>query len=81
MATRNQNDYLFEYVSLSVAADIIGITAGRLRQMILADEIKDRTRHGATWLIGRSEVEKIRNTKHAAGRPRRGISKNPKKRD
>ncbi len=62
---------LEEYVTLPEAAQEIGITPGRLRQMLRAGELEGE-KVGPVWVIPRSEVERLKNTPRTTGRPRIG---------
>lgn len=57
------------YFVVSEAAAIIGLTPGRIYQMVWAKQIS-AIRLGKITLIPESEVERIKNTPRPQGRPR-----------
>ena len=59
------------YVSAQEAAEIIGCTDGRVRQMVRSGEIKGAVRAGKwAYLIPVTEAERIKDAPHKSGRPR-----------
>jgi len=60
----------FEFISTKEAAAIIGVTVGRVSQLRRAGELRAIRVDNRTWLIPRSEAEKIAKNKPAVGRPR-----------
>lgn len=73
------------YVSVSVAAREIGITSGRLRQMIRANQCAaykfedERFPSGYSYEIPLTEIERLKEVTHKRGRPRTGDSEKPAK--
>lgn len=62
-----------EFLNVKEAAELIGCTDARVRQMLLADEMKGRKATASIWLIHRSEVERIiSKERRKGGRPRVG---------
>lgn len=53
------------YVSTQEAAERLGLTDGRIRQMLLADEIKAQKFGQRTWAIPLSEVERLKKQRAA----------------
>ncbi len=49
----------FEYVTLTEAARILGLTTGRLRQMLGAKEIPGTKASPQLWLMARKDVENL----------------------
>ena len=63
------------HCTVAQAADEIGVTPGRVRQMLIDGEIRgeqvpDQT--NGRWLIGRREVDRVARIEHTVGRPRSG---------
>lgn len=61
-----------EFVNVEEAADIIGCTGGRIRQMLTREKciggaVKINQR---AWLIPRQEAERLRDIESGVGRPR-----------
>ena len=63
-----------EYLPVGRAATEIGITEGRLRQMLRSGEARGE-KMGWVWLVPRSEVERIKKNPSKKGRPRTGSRK------
>lgn len=58
-------------LTTSEAAECVGVTVGRILQMVRADEIPGVIRKGPRCiLIPQKSAEKIRDTKPETGRPR-----------
>jgi hypothetical protein len=62
-----------EFVNVQEAADIIGCTGGRIRQMLTREKCIDGARkiNRRAWLIPRQEAERLRDIVATVGRPRR----------
>jgi len=60
-----------EFLNVQEAADTIGCTTGRVRQMLITGEMRGIKANGRAWLITKAEVAKIANTRHKTGRPRK----------
>jgi excisionase family DNA binding protein len=56
-----------EYIGTTKAAEVLGISTGRIRQLILAGRLKAE-KIGQTWLIQPHELDGLRDRK--PGRPR-----------
>ncbi len=65
---------LTDRVTTKEAAQILGITDGRVRQMILKGQLPAK-RFGRALTLSRSDVESLRGRK--AGRPKKGRSAKP----
>ena len=68
-----------KFISVSKAAEIIGVTEGRIRQL-LAIETSDGGLDGfkineRAWVIPRREAERIRDNPFEIGRPRGSCDK------
>lgn len=63
---------LRNYLTIEQAAEVIGCTPGRVRQMANTGGIPGAEKIGnRLWMIPRREVEKIRDARPGTGRPRR----------
>ena len=62
----------FDFYSVPEAADQLGLTDGRIRQMLAAEEIKGQKLGQKNWAIPRSEVERLKQVPQTNGRPRSG---------
>jgi len=58
-----------DFLTVSQAADRIGITSGRLRQMLRANEIEGVKMGPRMWLLAVDEVDKL-DKPQQRGRPR-----------
>lgn len=59
-----------KYMSVGEAADAIGCTPGRVRQMLRAGELPGEKLHQMAWLIKKQDVEKVAKAEYKTGRPR-----------
>lgn len=66
--------HINEYVSVPEAAEIIGCTDGRVRQMLRQGMLRAKKISERAWLVLRKEAEKYAKTPQKRGRPR--IAKN-----
>lgn len=64
----------FDYVGVTVAAEMVGVTVGRIRQLIADETIKAERLNERAWAIPREELKKISRPK-SVGRPRSGTPK------
>lgn len=62
----------FRYLSVTEAADELGLTVGRIRQMLLAGEMEGHKLGEKQWAIAVAEVQKHKDVPQTRGRPRRG---------
>lgn len=58
------------FVSVPEAADILGCTVGRVRQMLLAGELAGKKFNEKAWAIEKRAVEKLAKIPRTKGRPR-----------
>jgi len=56
------------------AAALIGVTDGRLRQLILNGKATPAQQIGGTWLFTVEEVERLRTRPKRIGRPKKAIT-------
>lgn len=61
-----------QYVTVPEAAKLIGITPGRLCQMLRAGDAKGYKAGPRAWLMPKSEVRRLKNKPQTTGRPRVG---------
>ena len=59
-----------EYVTSQEAAEIIGVTVGRVSQLRKSGDLQAIKVDNRTWLIPRSEAEKVAKNRSKVGRPR-----------
>jgi hypothetical protein len=67
----------FDAVSVTDAAEIIGCTTGRVRQLLLEGELRGKKlseKHNAPWLVSRVDAEKLRENPGNTGRPRKNLA-------
>lgn len=57
-------------VTVEKAAEIIGITTGRVRQLLLSKELDGVKMSERVWLVNRKDAEKLAKKPPATGRPR-----------
>jgi len=61
-----------EFVSTDEAARILGMTPGRVCQLLRAGEMQGQKIGRRVWVIPRAEVERIKRIPQKVGRPRIG---------
>jgi excisionase family DNA binding protein len=61
-----------DMVTVEQAAAIIGLTEGRIRQLIRADELPAVRVGKRTYLINRADLEKIKERPKRGPKPRKG---------
>ena len=64
----------FDAVSVTKAAEIIGCTPGRVRQLLLDGEMRGKKlddNEQAPWLVSRVDAEKLKRNPSTTGRPRK----------
>lgn len=66
-------DTQFRYLSVTEAAISLGLTGGRVRQMLLDGTLSGHKLGGA-WAIPLAAVERLRNTPRPVGRPRQNAT-------
>jgi excisionase family DNA binding protein len=59
-----------QFVSVSEAAEILGCTDGRIRQMLRAGEIEGIKLNERAWAIPKKAAEKAAKNTPTTGRPR-----------
>ncbi len=64
-------DATFQYMNVGEAAESIGVTTGRIRQLILAGKIQAIKANERAWLIPFVEVQRYKDKPHTVGRPRK----------
>ena len=67
----------FEFVTTQEAAEIIGVTDARVRQLRLSGDLRAIKIDNRTWMIPRNEAEKMAANRPKVGRPRGSGKKNP----
>jgi len=72
MATVSIKD---DEITVAQAAEIIGVTAGRIWQLIDDSTLKARMLHGKAWLVNRKSAEEYAVRDRTTGRPRTGDKK------
>lgn len=60
------------YVSVPEAARMLGCTSGRVRQLLIAGDLKGEKLNAKAWAIQRRAVEKLAAIPQTKGRPRTG---------
>jgi len=60
------------FVSAEEAADIMGCTAGRVRQMLRAGDLEGHKVSERAWIVNRESAEKHAEKPEGSGRPRVG---------
>lgn len=60
------------FVSVDEAAEIMGCTAGRVRQMLRAGELEGHKVSERAWIVKRESAEKNAEKPDGSGRPRIG---------
>lgn len=63
---------LGNWITTAEAAELIGVTTGAIRQMLLAGKFreKEKRKAGNSWLLARSAVLRIKAAKSSKGWPR-----------
>jgi len=65
----------FDFYSVPEAAVVLGVTDGRVRQMLAANEIQGQKLGQKAWAIPRAEVERVAQIPKTTGRPRSGMAR------
>lgn len=60
------------FVSVEEAAEIMGCTGGRVRQMLRAGELDGHKINARAWIVHRESAEKNAEKPEGSGRPRVG---------
>lgn len=61
---------LSEFCNVADAAKIIGCTDGRVRQLLLAGELRGRKINDRAWLVEIADAERVRDIEPGRGMPR-----------
>lgn len=61
---------LEEYVNVTTAADIIGVTVGRIRQMLISQTLRGEKVNDRAWVVDRTDAERVAKVEHKGGRQR-----------
>lgn len=61
---------IHDYVTVTQAAKIVGVTPGRIRQMLANGAMHGEKFDGRMWVVPVSEAERLRDTTTTVGRPR-----------
>jgi excisionase family DNA binding protein len=60
-----------EYLTVQQAAEVIGCTGGRVRQMLLAGELQGVKFNARAWMIPKKSAAKMARTPRPVGRPKK----------
>lgn len=58
------------FLSVQEAAEFIGCTVGRIRQMLRSGELKGQKLSERAWVVDPNSVKKVAENPHSVGRPR-----------
>jgi excisionase family DNA binding protein len=64
----------FDAISLTDAAELIGVTTSRVRQMARNGEIRAEKLGPRSWVVSRVDAERLKNSPAKVGRPRSGMA-------
>jgi hypothetical protein len=64
-------DATFQYASVEETANELGMTPGRIRQLLRSDDLHGR-KVGDTWVIPALEIQRFKRIPKRTGRPRTG---------
>jgi excisionase family DNA binding protein len=56
-------------LNVGEAAAVIGVTTGRVRQMLAKGTLRGVKANGRAWLVPKKEAEKLRDNRPPKGRP------------
>ena len=59
-----------KFLNVKEAAVAIGCTVGRVRQLLIAGELKGVKANERAWLITKDEVDRFAKRQYTTGRPR-----------
>jgi excisionase family DNA binding protein len=59
-------------LNVEEAAVLIGVTTGRVRQMLRDGEMKGRKANERAWMVEKKEVDRVAAEENKTGRPRSG---------
>lgn len=63
---------LNELLNVEEAAEVIGVTTGRVRQMLRDGEMRGKKANERAWMVDKSEVDRVAAEEKKTGRPRGG---------
>lgn len=61
-----------EVLSVNDAAEIAGVTVGRIRQLLISEEILGWKLNGRAWVVDKKSLMKYTKNVSSTGRPRSG---------
>ncbi len=61
------------FISVQEAAELIGCTRGRVRQLLIDEEILGEKLGERTWAVVQKSAEKYAKREYTTGRPRQGV--------
>lgn len=59
-------------ISVETAAETLGVTVGRVRQLLRAEKLSGMKLNERAWVVDRVSVEKAAKIEQTVGRPRTG---------
>ena len=70
-----------DLVDVNEAADIIGVTVGRVRQLLIEERLQGVHLNKRAWMVYKKSAEKYASEEPATGRPRsrKGVAETQKK--
>ena len=63
---------LNELLNVEEAAEVIGVTTGRVRQMLRDGEMHGKKANERAWMVDKAEVDRVAAEEKKTGRPRSG---------
>lgn len=64
------------FVNVNEAADLLGCTVGRVRQMLRDGSLKGLKANAKAWLVPTTEIERMAERPYKTGRPRVSAKEN-----
>ena len=61
-----------QFVNVEVAATVIGVTEGRVRQMLRDGILKGKKANARAWIVDPDDLAKVAKQEQKTGRPRSG---------
>ena len=58
------------FLSVAEAAELIGCSDGRVRQMLRAKELRGQKLHHMAWVVEKRDAERMAKKTYTTGRPR-----------
>jgi excisionase family DNA binding protein len=59
------------FLSVNEAAELIGCTDGRVRQLLIDGQLKGQKLHARAWVVDRDSADKYAKNTSKVGRPRK----------